>query len=176
MFEYNTDERPGGEGRVKIELDTRSHCAPASVQFLMTYNDPFEIIQSANRVLIFYEYDHLVRQIWLDEKLPANLEDIDLTWIGSSFGRWEGDTLVVDTVRMHPDILFDNAGHVKSEELRFVERFRRVGDKLEVETTFTDEKAFTRPWSQKMIYDLKPDWKLKERVFCEDKYKKGIYE
>jgi len=179
QYDYNRDPRPGGENRGRIELDPRAgkDCFPPSTNFLMTYGDPFEIIQSPRRILIFYEYDQWIRQFWLDEEAPENVEDLDLTWMGTSFAKWEGDTLVVDTVRMHPISWLDGAGNVRSEKLRTEERFRRVSyETLEVETTFTDPIAFTMPWKQMMRYEFKPDWKLSERIYCEERWQqRGIY-
>jgi hypothetical protein len=142
----------------------------------MTYDDPFEILQTPRKLHIFYEYDHWIRQIWLNEQLPENLEEVELTWMGTSVGKWDGDTLVVDTVRMRDESWFDGDGHARSTELRIVERFRRVKyDILEVESTFTDPQMFSKPWTQTMRYEFRPDWKILERVYCDDRFQKRIY-
>jgi len=177
LYEYNRDPRPGGENRGRIELDPRAgkDCFPPSPNFLMSYQDPFQIIHvSPNQVLLLFEYDHWTRQIWLNEERP---DFVDLTWMGNSIGKWDGDTLVVDTVRMHDGSWFDGAGHVRSTELHMVERFKRVKqDRLEIDFTFDDPKAFTRPWSEKRAYNLKPDWKILERVYCDSRFQKDIYD
>jgi hypothetical protein len=177
LYEYNRDPRPGGENRGRIELDPRAgkDCFPPSPNFLMSYQDPFQIVHvSPNQVLIFFEYDHWVRQIWLNEQRP---DFVDLTWMGHSIGKWDGDTLVVDTVRMHNGSWFDGAGHVRSTELHMVERFKRASqDRLEIDFTFEDPKAFTKPWSEKRAYTLKPDWKVLERVYCDSRFQKDIYD
>jgi hypothetical protein len=179
QYQYNRDPRPGGENRGRIELDPRAgkDCFPPSTNFLMTYGDPFEIIQSPRRVLVFYEYDQWIRQLWLDDKAPDNVEDLDLSWMGTSFAKWDGDTLVVDTVRMHPISWLDGAGNVRSDQLRIEERFRRTSyETLDVETRFTDPIAFTMPWTQTMRYEFKPGWKLSERIYCEERWQqRGIY-
>jgi hypothetical protein len=177
LYEYNRDPRPGGENRGRIELDPRASedCFPPSPNFLMRYQDPFQIIHvSPNQILLFFEYDHWVRQISLNEERP---DFVDLTWMGNSIGKWDGDTLVVDTVRMHDGSWFDGAGHVRSIELKMLERFKRVRqDLLEIDVTFEDPKAFTRPWSEKRAYELKPDWKILERVYCDSRFQKDIYD
>jgi hypothetical protein len=139
----------------------------------MSYGDPFQFVQvSPRQVLLVYEYDHWYRQIWIGEQHP---EDLDPTWMGHSIGKWEGDTFVVDTVGMRDEPWFDTAGHVFSSDLHIVERFRKVKDTLEVEFTFEDAKAFSKPWSGKRTYESKPEWKLLERVYCDDRFKQGIY-
>lgn len=139
----------------------------------MTWNLPFEIIQGPNRVLLMYEYDHWVRRISMNEQHP---KDLELTWMGHSIGKWEGDTLVVDTVGMHDDSWLDQAGHERTTNLHIVERFRRVKhDTLEVEITIEDPALYTKPWTRKMTYELRPDYQIEEQVFCDDRYKRGLY-
>ena len=174
-YKYNVDpEAPGGR-RGRIELDPRgAHCFPPSVNFLMSYGDPFQFVHvSPNQVMLAYEYDHWLRQIWIGEEHP---KDLDLSWMGNSVGKWEGDTLAVDTISMRSEPWFDTAGRVFSTDLHIVERFRRANHELlEVEFTFEDPQAFLRPWTVKKEYELKPDWKLLERVYCDDRFREGIY-
>jgi hypothetical protein len=174
QYEYNRDPQAPNGNRGRIELDPRSHCFPPNPNFLMTYSDPFEILQSPERVLIVYEYDHWIRQIWINEQHP---KDLSPSWMGHSVGKWDGDTLVVDTVGINGISWLDGAGHITTDALHLVERFRRANhDAIEYEVAFEDPKAYTKPWTEKRVYALKPDWKILERVFCEDRYQKGLYE
>ena len=93
-----------------------------------------------------------------------------ITWMGHSIGKWDGDTLVVDTVGIHEKAWVDNLGLPHSEALRVVERFRRVGqDTLEYELTADDPKAYTKPWTGKKIFRLMPpDYNIMEHVICEE--------
>jgi len=121
---------------------------------------PMEIINTRGRVLQFFEYDHYVRQIWTDGR--AHTPDFPSTWMGESVGKWEGDTLVVDSIGFA-------AGHPHSDELHLVERMRRLDhNTLEVNLTITDPKAYTKPWGGQLIFVLAPsDWAVMEDI-CED--------
>jgi hypothetical protein len=88
--------------------------------------------------------------------------------MGDSIGKWEGDTLVVDTVGFNDKTWLDNDGHPHSEDLHVVERIRRAShDTLTFDITIDDPKAYTKSWSGHMIFELKPGWNLGEMV-CED--------
>ncbi len=106
---------------------------------------PFQIFQTDNLVVIAYEYLHAVRVIYLDRPhLPGPLN----FWLGQSRGRWEGETLVVETRHFTDQTWFDRAGNFHSDALRVTERFRRVGpDHLDYEATIEDPNVFTRPWT-----------------------------
>jgi hypothetical protein len=104
---------------------------------------PFQIIQSQKNVMIAYEYAHALRTIFMEDhkKAPAD------SWMGWSNGRWEGDTLVVDTTGFVPYTWFDRAGDYHSEDLHVVERYTLVSPyHLMYEATIEDPKVFTRPW------------------------------
>jgi hypothetical protein len=127
---------------------------------------PFEIMQNPGRVLMLFEFDHHVRQIFTNGR--PHPQDMVPSWMGDSIGKWEGDTLVVDTVGFNDKTWLDNVGHPHSEDLHLVERFRRVSqDALTIDITIDDPKAYTKPWVVRLNYDLKPDWNIGEEV-CED--------
>ena len=127
---------------------------------------PFEIMQIPGRVVMLFEYDHFVRQIFTDGR--QHPQDINPSWMGDSIGRWDGDTLVVDTVGFNDKTWLDQVGHPHSDALHLVERIRRVNhDALTIDITIDDPKAYTKPWVAHMLYDLKPSWNVGEEV-CED--------
>ncbi len=145
-------------------------CAPYGIPRLMNHVGPFEILQSKNRVLILFETNNAIRQIWMDGR--GHPEELDPSWLGHAIGHWEGTTLVVDTVGLTDKSWLDTAGHPHSDALHVVERIRRVDhDTLENTLTFDDPKTYTRPWSSTIIYKLRSgaDWSLKEDIVCEDK-------
>jgi len=145
-------------------------CAPYGIPRLMNHVGPFEILQSKNRVLILFETNNAIRQIWMDGR--GHPEDLDPSWLGHAIGHWEGTTLVVDTVGLTDKSWLDTAGHPHSDALHVVERIRRVDhDTLENTLTFDDPKTYTRPWSSTIVYKLRSgaDWSLKEDIVCEDK-------
>jgi len=124
---------------------------------------PVKIVQTANLVLVLYEYQTIFRQIFTDGRaLP---EDPNPTWMGYSVGRWDGDTLVVTTAGYNDRTTIDLAGHPHTEALRVTERYHRgdVGH-LDVQVTLDDPKAYTRPWTLPMEFTLIPDGDLIEYV------------
>jgi hypothetical protein len=106
------------------------------------YNSYFHIVQSGKTVAILMETIHDVRLIPLDGSphLPSNIR----TWLGDPRGRWEGDTLVVDTTNYLPGVFMN----VSTEKLHVVERFRRAdADNLKWEVTVDDPGAWSKPWT-----------------------------
>lgn len=125
-----------------------------------------KIVQLPNLIAVLYEYQTIFRQFFTDGRsLP---EDPNPTWMGYSIGHWEGDTLVVNTAGYNDRTSLDLAGHPHTEALRLTERYHRrdVGH-LEVQVTFNDPKAYTRPWTIPAEFDLIPDGQLIEYV-CEN--------
>lgn len=108
---------------------------------------PFQIVQSANKILIMYAYAGAVRAINLD-KIPESTVD---TWMGHSVARWEKDTLVVDVNAFTGQAWLDRAGNHHSDELKVTERYTMIGpDHINYEATLEDPKTFTRPWKISM--------------------------
>ena len=141
-------------------------CFPPGVPRIYLQPFPMEIIQIPSRVIMLFEYNHFVRQIYTDGRKHS--EDVAQTWMGDSIGMWEGDTLVVDTIGFNDKTWLDRAGHPHSDELHVVERMRRVDhDTLQVDITIDDPKAYTKPWKGQEVFQLKPTWNLMEMV-CED--------
>jgi hypothetical protein len=125
-----------------------------------------QIVQIPGQVLMLFEYDHYIRRIYTDGR-PHDVDQGPL-WMGDSIGKWEGDTLVVDTTNFNDKTLLDRVGRPHSTALHVVERMRRIArNSMEIDFTIEDPKAYTKPWGTKLIFDQKPDWKIMEQV-CED--------
>jgi len=172
-WKLNRNDNPGQEDtNGKVDRDPSLSCFPAGMPRLMTEVMPFEIVQVPGRVIILFEKDYAVSHIWTDgRKLP---EDPDPSYMGYSVGKWEGDILVVDTVGLKDITWLDRKGHPHSDALHVTGRMRRVDhDRLEVDWTFDDPKAFTKPWTGKSVYRYKPDWTLEEFISCEDRLLHG---
>jgi hypothetical protein len=108
---------------------------------------PFQIVQTPKQVMMVFEYAGAVRSIYMT---PLDESPVD-TWMGQSVGKWEGNTLVVDSTGFNGQAWFDRAGNFASEKLHVVERFTRTGpDHLMYEATIEDPNVFTRPWKIKM--------------------------
>ena len=127
---------------------------------------PMKIIQTPDEMAVLYEYHTIFRQFFMDGRsLPENPNP---TWMGYSIAHWEGDTLVVNTAGYNDRTTIDLAGHPHTEALRLTERYHRrdVGH-LDLQVTFEDPKAYTRPWTIPAQFDLVPDGQLIEYV-CEN--------
>lgn len=163
---------PWGEAQFKLSdtnvNDPNLSCLPHGLPRLMFVPIPFEIFQVPGRVLTFHEAGNQVRQIYLDRGHP---KDLDPTYNGDSVGKWEGDTLVVDSIGFNDITWLDSVGLRHSEALHVVERIRRVDhDTLRDDFTVEDPKAFTRPWTASQIYKLKPGWSIREYTCDNNKY------
>ncbi len=167
-FDYRQNLRGGG----RAELDPETLCAPAGLPWLLLNtqggNSYTEIVQSPNRVLMLFEYGHWIRQIWTDGREHPDPEDLDLSWLGHSIGKWDGDTLVVDTVGIHKETWLTPQGHPHTDDLHVVERIRRPDqDTLTIDLAFEDSNMYAKPWGGRIVFKLQPDGELMERVNCE---------
>lgn len=108
---------------------------------------PFQIVQSAENILMIYEFASAARIVRMNTKAESPTE----TWMGWSRGTWEGDTLVVDVTSFNDQTWFDRAGNFHSEALHVVERYTPLSpDALRYDVTIEDPKVFTRPWKMSM--------------------------
>jgi hypothetical protein len=142
--------------------DPAGRCDPLGLVRSLFAFRPVEFVVLPNRVIQFFEWTHVWRTIWTDgRKLP---EDPDVTWYGYSVGRWEGDTLIVDSLGFDDRTWLDQYGDPFTSEMKTEERWRRVGDNLELVLTVNDPKTYTKPWvSTKIIWrPVKED--LREEV------------
>ncbi|HXC33066.1 MAG TPA: hypothetical protein VNZ56_11360, partial [Verrucomicrobiae bacterium] len=161
---------PEAEAKYKSANEDDSptaHCLPPAVPGLMlapVY--PMAILQTPGRVVVIHEFMNSIRWIYTDGQ--GHPKDLDPTWFGNSVGKWEGDTLVVDTIGYNDKSWLDGRGMTHSEELHTVERFHRRGAILEYSVTIEDPKTFSRPWTVHMEYDSKPDWKIAEYMCAEN--------
>ena len=134
-----------------------------------------ELRQFPDVVLLFLSTDHGVRRVFLDGRgHPASLQP---TWMGHSIGRYEGDTLVVDTVGIKDRVWLNTAGHPHTDALRMEERIRRISaDRLEIEITIDDPEAFQKPWKMKLIKKLQePGPQLWDTAECEELFQMGTH-
>jgi hypothetical protein len=140
-------------------------CFPPGVPRVYMHPFPFQFVQTPGEVVQLFEVDSLRREIYTDGA-PRDPGLVPL-WMGSSIGKWEGDTLVVDTINFNDRTWLDRVGHPHSEQLHVVERFHRPDhDHLVDDITIDDPKAYTKPWTARLEFKLRP-WKLTEQ-FCED--------
>jgi len=144
-------------------------CRPRGVPSVDTLPAPFKIVQTPRLLLMLAETDTTFRQIFTDGR--KQLDDPQPSWLGYSVGKWEGDSLVVETIGLNDRGWLDALGHTHSEALRVTERFhRRDFGHLDVQLTLDDPKTFTQPVTVKFTEILLPDTDLIES-FCSDNEK-----
>ena len=130
-----------------LTLDPEIKCYLPGVPRATYMPYPFQIFQSPKAIFMAYEYAGATRNIYLKDPGPAPVD----SWMGQSFGHWEGDTLVVDVTGFNDGSWFDRAGNFHSEALKVVERYTRTSpDVISYEATITDPKTFSRPWKMSM--------------------------
>jgi hypothetical protein len=141
-------------------------CLPPGTPRIYLQPFPFQIVQIPKEIIMFYEYDHTVRQIFMDGRAHPN--DVTPTYMGHSIGKWEGDTLVVDTVGFNEKTWLDRDGHPHSDQLHVTERFHRVDrDNMQIDIAMEDPKALAKPWKTQLNFQLRPDWDIME-LACTD--------
>jgi hypothetical protein len=159
---YGPRAAPGGN-------DPDLHCDPTGVPraLLAAGLLPFEIVQTPDRVHMFFEWQHMWREIWLNRREHA--KNLGPLWLGDSIGWWEGDTFVVDTVGFNDKSWLDNNGDIHSNQMHLIERYQRLDkDTLKLDFTIDDSKAYTQPWvSDTKLFNLSPASKGPiQEVFC----------
>jgi hypothetical protein len=134
-----------GEAEGKPIVDPLTLCLPVGMPGTMMAFFPMEIVPTAKTVYVISEGVDPVRRIFMDGRTVPPLEDLNPTFVGFSVGRWEGDTLVVDTAGLKTSTRLDGVPH--SDAMRINERIRLLDDDtLEIVFTLTDPKAFKAPW------------------------------
>ena len=123
-----------------------AHCLPLGLMQLHTHGQPRKMIQTPGVIVILYEANAGIRQIFTDGRPQP--KDVEPWWFGYSTGRWDEDTLVVETTNLRDLGWLDVEGSPITDTGRILERFRRVDyGHLEIEVTIDDPKAYTKPWT-----------------------------
>jgi len=149
-------ERPGFGANATFENTTDPNinsCDPEGLPRIFFVPAKFRFVQTPEVVFILFEYGPTWIPVWLDRK---HSDDPDPTWWGESIGQYEnGDTLVVDTVGFNDKTWLDQVGRPHSDKLHLIQRFKRV-DKthLQLDITFDDPGAYTKPWTGQKIFTL----------------------
>jgi hypothetical protein len=144
-------------------------CLPGGVPFGGLLPFPNKFIQTPGVIVILQEADGGLRQIFTDGR--KHTADPQPSWMGYSVGKWDGDSLVVDTVGFNDKGWLDGSGHPHSEALKVQERYRRRDfGHMDVQVAIDDPKMYTRPFSIKYTLDLVPDSEIAEYV-CDENEK-----
>ena len=145
-----------------------AHCLPLGLMQLHLHPQPRKIIQLPKLIVILYEAQAGIRQIFMDGRpLPKN--DPQPWWYGYSIGHWDGDTLVVETTGFRDDVWLDVEGSPLTNTGKMTERFRRVNyGNMEIEITVEDPKAYTKPWTVMVKHRVMLDTDLIEFICNEN--------
>jgi hypothetical protein len=144
-----------------------AHCLPRGITNAGALF-PYKLVQTPTLLVMLFEDDvpsH--RQVFLDGR--AHPKDPNPQWMGHSIGRWEGDTLVIDTVGFDDRSWLDTAGHAHTEMMHVIERFRRPDlGHLEIEFTIDDPGAYAKPWKITRVSELDAGDDIGEYVCSEN--------
>jgi len=142
-------------------------CAPTGVPRIWVHPFPVKIVQAPGNVYLLHEFNHSTREIYTN-KGKQHDKDVDPLWMGNPLGWWEGNTLVIDSVGFNGKTWIDRAGLPSSDQLHVIERITRPEqNKLRVDITVDDPKAYTKPVVGFRELELEPGWPITEMI-CED--------
>ena len=149
-----------------------AHCLPMGIMQFHEHPQPRKMIQTPDVLVILYEGNAGVRQIFTDGR-PAPKNDPQPWWYGYSTGRWEGDTLVVETTGVRDGGWHDIDGSPQTDAVKYTERFRRLNyGTMKIDVTIDDPKAYTAPFTvrvnQKLMVDERVDAELIEFICAEN--------
>jgi len=141
MYEYNKSNN--------VAYDPQGFCLPPGGPRMFGTPYPSEIIQDRDRIVVIFEGGaHVWREIHMDGRPLPNREELNPTYFGYSVGRWEGDTLVVETTGFNEKTWLNFNGTMHTDELHTLERISRPNrDTLHYEATITDPGAYSKPWT-----------------------------
>ncbi len=133
--------------------DSTGSCMPFGMSRSMNSPDPMQIMQSDKHIALLFEQNTWFHLIYMDgREHPKNLEP---TWFGHSIGKWDGDTLIVDTVGFNGWTRLDTNGHPHSDALHMIQTLRRTdAGHIAYTVTIDDPKAYTKPWKNERTFTL----------------------
>jgi len=130
-----------------ITADPEVHCYLPGIPRATYMPFPFKIAHNKDALLFNYAYAGAVRNVALSDPGPPPID----SWMGQSWARWEGDTLVIETTGFNDSTWFDRAGNFHSDQLKVTERFTRTSDyTIDYSATMDDSAVFERPWTIRM--------------------------
>jgi len=142
-----------------------THCLPAGIPLSTMVSEVSKIVQTPGLIVIMLELGG-TRQIYTDGR--KHMADPSPSWLGYSTGRWEEDTLVVETIGFNGKSWLDIIGHPQSEAARLTERYRRRDfGHMDIEITIDDSTYYTKPFTVKVTHELQADDDILE-YFCNE--------
>jgi hypothetical protein len=154
-----------GPNDVRGTTTLGTDCKPLGVPQSFVTPYPFQIVQTPKLLVMIFEYPNVFRMIPTDGRpQPA---DPDPTWMGNSVGKWDGDTLVVDSIGFNAKT--EVSGFMHTESLHVVERYKRLDNgSLQYDVTVEDPNVFVSPWVMPTrTFALRPELETVEEFVCE---------
>jgi hypothetical protein len=161
----------GLKARTVVDV-ARYLCVPDGVPRIWLSPYPFQIFQTAGQTTILYETNHAIRIVKHDTVLNEDLVSALPYFSGHSTGRWNGDTLEIETTGYKDITFLDDTGVPHSDQMKTRERIRKIdgGRQLEVQVEVTDPATFTMPWTARFVFEARPDIRIETQV-CGEKHR-----
>jgi hypothetical protein len=153
------------------KFDYTGHCLPQGLTRSMNSPFPVEIVQTPKIFAVLYEAWNVFHVVPTDGRTFSKDKDLDPTWMGTSFGHWDGDTLIVETRYFNEKTNLDTVGHPHSDQMKITESYQRTdATHIMYEVLIDDPKTYTTPWKNTRVFTLRPDWDIME-YSCEENNK-----
>jgi hypothetical protein len=150
--------------------DPMDVCLPPGTPRSLIVDKPFLIAHAAAKVTFFHQVYHVIRHVYLDGPLKLGEDDREELWEGKSSGRWDGDTLVIETANFNGQQWLDDSGLPQSVDMRVTERIKRVdANTLEDVVTYEDAKYYSQPWTARLLFAAQPRSTLLVEEDCAEK-------
>jgi hypothetical protein len=155
-------------------FDYTAYCLPWGYTRAGGTEYPIEFMQTADRLAILFESNNIFHVVFMDGR--DHPKDLQPNWLGHSIGKWEGDTLIIDTIGFNGKTFLDTAGHPSSDALHVVERISYIDSQhLTYEVTWEDPKMYTKPIKNTRVFaHMKPGEELMEYWCMENN--KSVFE
>ena len=132
-----------------VENDPEVKCYLPGIPRANYMDKPFQIFHSDKAVFFAYEYAGAVRNVFLQDPGEAPVD----SWMGQSYGKWDGDTFVIEVTGLLPDTWLDRSGNLHGSTTKVTERWTPTSDyTMRYEATIEDEEVYTKPW--KIAFNL----------------------
>ncbi len=156
--------------------DGTSECLPPGMPHFFFFLYPIEILMTPGQVTILTEYFNETRRIFTDGRAHPPADELEATFRGHSIGRWEGKTLVVDTVGVRADTVFSAGGQPHSDQMHIIERIHAIGpDTLDWAATIEDPVAFVHPYVMNAKLKRAPAQDEIREYVCEENRTQDVY-
>ena len=146
-----------------------AHCLPMGLMQFHIHPQPRKIVQTDKVMIVLYEGNAGMREIFLDGRPLPKIGDVQPWWYGYSTGRWEGDTLVIQSNNFRDDGWLDINGSPMTDQATMTERWQRLSyGTLRIDVTIDDPKAYTAPFTVRLTQRVVPDGELIEFICAEN--------